>query len=92
MSNEEYICNNSFTNHNDGLVVNASKQADLSLHGSQDYLNSIIEELCDLYNKEVMKGNHIGSILCSINNHFTNKQKRPEEIIDLCLNNQTNPI
>ncbi|CAG8473898.1 24761_t:CDS:1, partial [Cetraspora pellucida] len=81
MSNEKSVCNNSFTNHDDGQVINSSKQSDLLLHDSRDFLNSVIEELCNVYNKEVIKGNPISSILYSINQHFTNKQKQPEEII-----------
>ncbi|KAF0518664.1 hypothetical protein F8M41_016713 [Gigaspora margarita] len=75
-------------------IANTSKQIVL-LHDSQDLLNGVIEELCDLYNREIIKGNQIDSILCSIEQHLVNKKQKPEEIINLCLNNpivQTNSI
>ncbi|CAG8829436.1 24170_t:CDS:1, partial [Cetraspora pellucida] len=103
MSNEKNlpsICNNSFTellikntiNSDNDQVINISKRADLPLHNSQDLLNSVIKELCDLYNKEVVKGNPISSIIYSIDQHFANDRQKPEEIIKLCLNNQITPI
>ncbi|CAG8679781.1 7000_t:CDS:1, partial [Cetraspora pellucida] len=94
MSNEKNlsdIYNNLYTElaiNND----NTSKQIDLSMHNSQVFLNKVIDELCNVYNEEVMKGNPISSILYSINQYFINKQQIPEEIINLCLNNQTEPI
>ncbi|CAG8809110.1 14725_t:CDS:1, partial [Racocetra fulgida] len=64
------------TIHNDkNQIINTSKRTDLSSQNSQDFLNRIIEELCDLYSKEVTKGNHANSILYSICQHFTNKQQ-----------------
>ncbi|KAF0495201.1 calmodulin-dependent protein kinase [Gigaspora margarita] len=100
MSNKKNIYNNSSTEHSikstiynvKDQVVNSSKRADLSSYNSQDFLNRIVEELCDLYNKEVMKENYNSSILYSIGQHMTNKQQKPEEIINLCLKNQSNPI
>ncbi|CAG8752449.1 13601_t:CDS:1, partial [Racocetra fulgida] len=66
--------------------------ANTSLIGdSQNFLNQIIKELCDLYSKEIMKGNDDDSILHSITNYLANKQQIPEEIINL-LSNQENPI
>ncbi|CAG8486361.1 23023_t:CDS:2 [Cetraspora pellucida] len=89
MSNKKNICNNSFIDHDNN---GPSKKTDLPLNESQDFLNNVIEELCNVYNKEVIKGNLIDSILHSINQHFTNKKQNPKEIINLCLINQTNPI
>ncbi|RIB18504.1 hypothetical protein C2G38_2142092 [Gigaspora rosea] len=63
-----------------------------SIGDSQDVLSKIINELCDLYIKEVMKGNSEYSILHTINHYLANRQQIPEEIINLCLNNQENPI
>ncbi|KAF0409181.1 hypothetical protein F8M41_008414 [Gigaspora margarita] len=93
------IYNNQSTEHSiqsaiydDKEQIVSSKLADLSLHDSQELLNRVIEELCDLYNKEVMKENYNDSIIYSIDQHMANKQKKPEEIFNLCLNNKTNPI
>ncbi|CAG8769339.1 17493_t:CDS:1, partial [Cetraspora pellucida] len=91
MSNKKNFPNNLYaellisntTNNDKDQVGNVSKQADISLHDSQDFLNRIIDELCDLYNKEVMKGNPISSIIYSIDQHFTNDRQNPEEIIKL---------
>ncbi|CAG8608123.1 580_t:CDS:1, partial [Racocetra fulgida] len=63
-------------NTNQDQVINTSKRIDLPLHNSQDLLNKVIEELCHLYNKEVMKGNYANSIIYSIDQHFTNKQQK----------------
>ncbi|CAG8828886.1 14817_t:CDS:1, partial [Racocetra persica] len=49
MSNEKSICNNSFADYDDSLAL---KQEESSLYNSHDFLDSTIEELCDLYNKE----------------------------------------
>ncbi|CAG8533475.1 4592_t:CDS:2 [Cetraspora pellucida] len=62
---------------------NTSEQIDISMHNSQVFLNKVIDELCNVYNKEVMKGNPISSILYSIEQYFINKQQNPEEIINL---------
>ncbi|CAG8707890.1 20934_t:CDS:1, partial [Cetraspora pellucida] len=70
-------------------VVNAHKRANND--DSLNFLNSIINELCELYNNEVMKGNSAPSILNSIDHFIENKQQTSEEIINLCLKNQGNP-
>ncbi|CAG8733478.1 4424_t:CDS:1, partial [Cetraspora pellucida] len=69
----------SFINNDKFRVVGTSNQVDGSSHNSQDFLNSAIEELCSVYNKEIMKGNNNDSIIYSIEQHFTNKQQNPEE-------------
>ncbi|RIB20956.1 hypothetical protein C2G38_1144105 [Gigaspora rosea] len=103
MSNEQSLPgthNNPFTelpargtiNGDKDQVFNNSNQIDLSLHDSQNVLNRVIKELCDLYNEETMKEHYFDSIIYSIERHMTNQQQKPEEIIKLLLNNQSNPF
>ncbi|KAF0495202.1 hypothetical protein F8M41_021165 [Gigaspora margarita] len=101
MSNEKNLLNNKSstessikrtTNDDKNQIVNNLKRVDLPLNDSQEILNKVVEELCDLYNIEALKENYNDSVIYSIDKHMKNKHQKPEEIINLCLSNKTNPI
>ena len=69
MSDQKYLADT----YNGKGLVNISKQVDLLSHDSQDFLNIVIEALCNLYNKEiVLKQNFNNSLIYSIDKYMAN--------------------
>ncbi|CAG8704070.1 14869_t:CDS:1, partial [Racocetra fulgida] len=60
------------------------------LHNNND--KKIIEELCELHEKESFKGSFDSEFISSIEKYLTRNQLKSEDLINLCLNNQSNSI
>ncbi|RIB04046.1 hypothetical protein C2G38_2048766 [Gigaspora rosea] len=58
---------------------------------SQCFLNEIVKEMCNLYNEEKLKGKNPKSFLETLEQFLIKKKQNPVNIIDFCLNDQTNP-
>ncbi|KAF0513372.1 hypothetical protein F8M41_017787 [Gigaspora margarita] len=62
-------------------------------HESQDFINKkIIDELCKLHENEAFKGSYDSEFINAIEKYLENNQLNSKDLIDLCLNNQTNSI
>ncbi|RIB27074.1 hypothetical protein C2G38_2260855 [Gigaspora rosea] len=59
---------------------------------SHDFLSEIVNEICNLYIKERMKGKDSNLILESLEQFLINKKQNPVNIINFCLDNQINII
>ncbi|RIB29345.1 hypothetical protein C2G38_2155598 [Gigaspora rosea] len=58
---------------------------------SQDFLNEVVKEMCNLYNEEKLKGKYSRSILYTIEQFLLKKKQNPDNIVKFCLNDKINP-
>ncbi|CAG8606723.1 4255_t:CDS:1, partial [Scutellospora calospora] len=60
-------------------------------NNSQDFLNEIVKELCNLYNEESSKYKSDELILEILEQFLAEKNQNPDNIINWCLNDEINP-
>ncbi|RIB22251.1 hypothetical protein C2G38_2296336 [Gigaspora rosea] len=73
-------------------LANNVTKLHLENNKSYDFVNEIIEEMCNLYDNERLKGKDNHSILETLEQFLANKKQNPVDIINICLNDQINPI
>ncbi|CAG8517146.1 1175_t:CDS:2 [Scutellospora calospora] len=57
--------------------------------GYRNILNQAVEELCNLYDEEEMKGNYAASVLNLMDKFLASRQLKPEELINWYVNNSS---
>src|SRR5260364_390129 len=73
-------------------LANNVTQLHLENNKSHNFINEIIEEMCNLYDNEKLKGRDEHSILETLEQFLANIKQNPVNIINFCLNDQVNPI
>ncbi|RIB21456.1 hypothetical protein C2G38_2176589, partial [Gigaspora rosea] len=74
-------------------ITNNITQLNLEDNNLQDlsFLNEIVKEMCNLYNEKRLKGKNSRSIFETLEQFLLKKKQNPVNIIDFCLDDQTNP-
>ncbi|CAG8689557.1 21237_t:CDS:2 [Cetraspora pellucida] len=88
MSNKEITLPKNFDQDSKDQVNNNLQQLSLSNDKSQRF----VESLCNIYDEGVRKGRSSNSILNSIDKFLIKNAYKQEDVINLCLHNQTNAI
>ncbi|RIB25656.1 kinase-like domain-containing protein [Gigaspora rosea] len=76
-------------NNNTQLYLEDNKFQDLL---SQDSINEIIKEMCNLYNEKKLNHKYSSLILDILEQFLIKKKQNPIDIINYCLNDQINPM
>src|SRR5260363_124012 len=58
---------------------------------SKVFLNKV-DEIYNLYNEELLKGNYDPEIFNTLNQYLIKNQLKPNDLINFCLNNQSSSI
>ncbi|CAG8553373.1 5950_t:CDS:1, partial [Scutellospora calospora] len=72
-------------------ITNKFNKLNLKDNNSQDFLNEIVKELCNLHDEEKSKGKSDELVFEIFDQFLAEKKQNPDNIINWCLNDEINP-